>query len=745
MPRFLQDKHKVVRNDVKLNFVTKYWAQVHRWRRQIAGQWRSQFPDDPDEVLEQDLRIGVLVLVLAQLWELRWPSPPAPLPGRERGEWKVAEVLGEIQAWSGRLVPERWMAIAPRLIDFPDLPIAKDTLEIPDLSWLYEQCLGHPVLVKPELGQRKTRGIYYTPPALIEQMIQDMLAGFWANRDAYPEVYPEAFRVLDPACGSGAFLLAAYEALLQQDLTTDLATRQQIAVQHLYGVDLDGDAVAIARLVIWLKSLEGCAEVRPLPLLRERIRQGNALVRDEPPSVPPSQGGKHGDDPPSLPPSQGGKHGDDPPSLPPCQGGKHDSLPLARGGLGRGETFDIVLGNPPYLDSETMTTSWPELRDYCRQHYATATGNWDIFGVFIERSLELCRPGGLVSLVVPNKLVSAPYAATVRSLLTQSHQLLKIYDYSQVAPFGAAVYPIVILVQNHSPDPAIQVEYHQITGTQSVTHKLPYHALANQPEHPWLLADAAVAKLITRLQREFPELGTIAEIRGAATVGEAYALKGVIRDCSTPTPDDLKFVNSGTIDPYRVLWGEKPCRYLGQSFRYPVLPLEWRSHLPPRRLAQALQPKLIVAGMARQLECVGDMQGEYLAGKSTSIITSTSTSTSTSTVNLDYLLGILNSNLLSFYLKTLFRGNQLQGGYLRIGPPQLRQLPIPIPDFSSDESCELYEALISLVKKRRSLSPSGSFPPVESLHQLDTKINNLVNQLYHLTAEEQALLATLIS
>jgi hypothetical protein len=663
----------------------------------MAAQWRSEFPATLDEELEAALGRGGLVSVLVKLWRT-WPAPPSPLQTRERAEQGIAEVLGEMQVCSGGLVPLEWLAIAPRLEQGPEIPVEATEITVATLGWLYEQCLGNPVFAQKKQGTRKANGVYYTPTTMIDRMVQDTVGSQLQGQGTLPD----DFCVLDPACGSGAFLLVVYEFLLRRYAVTDLEKRQQVAVRHLFGVDLDGDAVAIARLSLWLKSLQGSSAIRPLPELKETVCQGNALFRRDPPSVPPWQGGKPG------------------------------SLPLPRGGLGRGERFDVVLGNPPYIDSEAMAVHWPELRHYCRQHYATATGNWDLFCVFVERSLELCRPGGLVSLVVPNKLVSADYAATVRSLLTRSHKLLKIYDYSRCTSFAAAVYPVVFLVQKQLPDPAHSIECQQITNENPIIHALPYATLADSPETPWLLTNPNLLALMRRLSQDFPKLEAVAEIYGAATVGEAYRLQAILQDCPHAEPGDLKLVNSGTIDRYRLLWGEKSCRYLGCRLRYPVVSKQARTHLPTRRLTQAQQPKIIVAGMTRHLECAGDFQGNYLAGKSTSIITSK--------FNLSYLLGILNSRLLSLYLKTMFQGNQLQGGYLRIGPPQLKLLPIQNPDVLRLEERRVYDRLVNQVEKLRALYQVDSPVNATLIYSLEADIERLVNHLYGITQKEQQLI-----
>src|SRR6185437_11476205 len=96
--------------------------------------------------------------------------------------------------------------------------------------------------------------------------------------------------------------------------------------------------------------------------------------------------------------------------------------------------FDAVIGNPPYIDSEWMSTWLTTDRAYMSEHYRSARGNWDIFCVFVEKALELCNTGGLSSMILPNKLGSANYAAGARTIISENC-LLSIRDYSRVPVF----------------------------------------------------------------------------------------------------------------------------------------------------------------------------------------------------------------------------------------------------------------------------------------------------------------------
>ncbi|MFM7423394.1 MAG: Eco57I restriction-modification methylase domain-containing protein [Elainella sp.] len=614
---------------------------------------------------------------------------------------------------------------------YPD-PSQYAALPVNCLGQIYEQTVS----LSDGRAARKSGGVYYTPAALVNYVVKATL-----------DKFTEAPLLLDPACGGGVFLVAAYQYLLERhrllyQRPASLSECQQLLCR-IHGVDIDLMAVQVTKLSLWLTLLEtapisASVSLAVLPDLDQLIHQGNAVVAD--PEV----------DPLAL----------DWPTV----------FPQVRQG------FDLVLGNPPYLDAELMSSRFVSWRSYCAQHYQTATGNWDLFCVFIEKALQLCRPGGITSLVVPNKLLAANYASGARQLLSRT-RLWSLRDYSQTAVFDAAVYPVVYISENtyvcggsyvsensqvfennctcedsyvpennctcenshvpeNSPRSSSFTQYEQMQTLERVGLTYPIQLMKQSPL-PWLVGIQAHTNLVHRLEQR-PKLGDWANLTGAATVAEAYRLQELIRNQPCPDTADLRFVNSGTLDRYQMLWGQKPLRYLGQSYLHPVVAAAELGDLLPKRLHQSRQPKLIVAGMGLRIESVLDLSGSVLAGKSTTVI-GLPVCNPDSGIPLDphYLLGLLNSHLLSFYLLTRFGGNRLQGGYLRIGPPQLRQLPIAPPD-----SDEIYQQVVQLVQQRLQLKPdsSGDAEVNQLMQQTDWKIDQLIYALYHLKDTEIALI-----
>ncbi len=562
--------------------------------------------------------------------------------------------------------------------------------------------------MRSSISQPQTKGVHYTPTSVVDYIVYQTVGRLLTDSTSVAT----PIRVLEPACGRGVFLLSAYQFLLdwyRQKGELTFADRRRILLDSIYGVDISPQAVATTRQELLRKLLETCdrgISHHDLPDLSHNIKCGNAVI------------GR-------------GFNGtvNAPLSLPLNPFNWDDEFPEIVAAAG----FDAVIGNPPYLDSEWMTQHLPEWRHYCTQHYQTATGNWDLFCVFVERSFSLCKLGGYTSLIVPNKLLSAHYAASTRHLLAVQNHLLTLRDYSQIAIFPVAVYPIVYVAQTCPPPVEARVQIEPVQADRPV-YQLNYTHFT-QARQPWCLPqNAEEATLVERLRSTFSPLSTIAQVMAAATVSEAYALQPFIHDCPTPDSSDLRVVNSGTIDRYYHRWGHKPMRYLAKRYLYPTVNLDQIPHLSAKRQHQATQPKLIVASMTQTLEGIADTTGSLFPGKSTSIILSS--------IDLFYILALLNSRLMTFYYRTVFGGDRLSGGYLRVGALQLRTLPIPTLDSTLAKSNCL--RLIALAGKMHSLwaiSQSPSVPRLllQTIHTTEQQIDRLVYTLYGLTALEIAI------
>lgn len=249
-------------------------------------------------------------------------------------------------------------------------------------------------------GKRKKDGIFYTPEYITKYIVDQSVGGwledkkkelgyydlpkftaeeqirlktgntrktnakvkahleFWLKyRDALNNI-----TVLDPACGSGSFLVQVFNYLKEQSRLVNeeigaLEGRQatlfnydnHILSHNIYGVDLNAESVEITKLALWLKTAN---KKDPLTSLDNNIKCGNSLVDD--PEIDSEHAFDWNKDFPDI---------------------------MSKGG------FDVVVGNPPYVDSESMTKYQAKERDWMVSHYTATKGNWDLYIPFIERNL----------------------------------------------------------------------------------------------------------------------------------------------------------------------------------------------------------------------------------------------------------------------------------------------------------------------------------------------------------------------
>lgn len=345
-------------------------------------------------------------------------------------------------------------------------PYLFDAIGVELLGSIYEQYLGYTINLtekrvkyelKPEV--KKAGGVYYTPASIVEYIVKNTVGRLLRSKGQRAGGKEKPLRILDPACGSGSFLIRAYESVanhyealkaealrekaealkkarLEQfafPLVTEgeepsprltIFEKRQIVLNHLFGVDIDPQACEVARLSLMLKMLEDEYGIVPgravLPALDYNIQCGNSLISGDVLNLQSF-------------------FKEDWIKTKPFDWEIHFRTIMEEGG------FDAIIGNPPYVRIQTLPRDQVA---FFNQHYASATGNYDIYVLFVERALQLLKPGGILGLILPHKFFQAAYGKGLRKLIADQKCLMEIVNFRDNQIFeGSSTYTCLLFLQ----------------------------------------------------------------------------------------------------------------------------------------------------------------------------------------------------------------------------------------------------------------------------------------------------------
>lgn len=372
---------------------------------------------------------------------------------------------------------------------FPKSRYRFDAIGVELLGSIYERYLGSTIRVTPQRVKveekpevRKAGGVYYTPKYIVDYIVKNTVGKIVEGKT--PKQI-EKIKILDPACGSGSFLLGAYQYLIDyhlkyyrehpkeaqtlhlfpywkispEELSLPIHEKARILRNNIFGVDIDPQAVEITMMSLYLKALEGERGLLPkkqhlLPSLSNNIKCGNSLIGYDIFEDSPLLKGERG----LLPsPLMGGDEGEgeirsriNPFDWNSKTAGfgeiMHPSQsPIAKGGSKEG--FDVVIGNPPYVRQEMIG----EFKDYFKNHYEVFQGTADLYAYFIEKGVSLLNKNGIFSYIVANKWMRANYGEPLRRWL-KKQRIEEITDFGDLPVFETATtYPCILRIRKGSP------------------------------------------------------------------------------------------------------------------------------------------------------------------------------------------------------------------------------------------------------------------------------------------------------
>ena len=385
--------------------------------------------------------------------------------------------------------------------------------------------------------------------------------------------------------------------------------------------------------------------------------------------------------------------------------------------------FDIIIGNPPYVDSEEMVRSDKKLRDKYTNIYQSAEGNWDLFVIFCELGFNLLKENGVISFIVKNTLVASTYTKKLREKFLKLN-VKEIIDYSTVDVFKEAdVYPMIFRAQN-----SIEQDDHVKMTVMDKIDKIHNQNLIEKKFFykniiwDYYFSDPSIFKIIKKLllNNTYGD-PYVSKILSACTVDEAYKIKKILEEDSEDKKNFYKLTNSGTLEPFFSTWGVDSTQYIKDQYKYPVVNIKKLEKISELRSNITISKKLIIANMTRGIECFYDHKAKFLAGKSTTVILP-----GKGKYSLEIMAAFLNSDITNFFVLIYFNSLKMQGGAINFGPKQIGQIPIPKKIKFEEKISKLVKDIVTIKSKN-----------IRS--EIDKKmieINNLIFKNFNLNQNE---------
>ena len=697
---------------------------------------------------------------------------------------------------------------------FPECPYEFSIMPIEILGNIYEQLLGKIIHIKPsheiEIEEKeevkKAGGVVYTPQYIVKYIVQNTVG----EKIKKADLANLKLTVLDPACGSGSFLVGVYSFLLEKYLEyyTDksrlekslkngfiyqvsvnkyllsIAAKQNILLKHIYGVDIDSQAVEVTKLSLLLKLMEDentesadrlfkHSDTKLLPDLDNNIKCGNSLIASD----------FYNDKDLLL---FGNEEIRKMNAFDWKSEGifdKKENKWVNRGfpEIFKEGGFDIVVGNPPYVRQETLGE---EFKVYAKSHYkSTFAGTADLYVYFIEKSLSLLANNGYYSIIVANKWMRANYGEALRKFL-KTKRIFEIVDFGDLPVFAnATTYPCIIKANNDKPKDflATQVKDLDFTSLKDVIKKEAYQVdVKSLDDKGWSLSNQKESALLDKIKKAGIPLGEYVEGKiyyGIKTgLNEAFVIdeetkERLIKEDSKSAEiikpflagRDVKRYKQPIVDKYLLFTrrGIDIKKYPAilkhlEQFKTQLMPKpkdypankEWKGRKPGTYQWYEIQDavdyynefekeKIIIPAIVQKGSYAFDIAGIYSNDK-TSIIPCSD----------KYLLGVLNSKVSDYFIHRI--ASTKQGGYYEYKPMYVEKIPIPTelnPPYpplqkgvlgsSKDKIISLVEQMLSAQKELHAVTNDSNKKLLgQKCELLDKQIDKLVYELYGLTEDE---------
>lgn len=690
----------------------------------------------------------------------------------------------------------------------PVSPYQFDVMEPEFLGRTYERFLGSKIRLtenhrakveeKPEV--RHAGGVYYTPEYIVDTIVRETVGKKIVGKK--PEEIAK-LKILDPACGSGSFLIGAFSYLMEYhrkfyannldikkyhddyyttqkgEIKLSLQKKGDILLNNIFGVDIDREATEVAMMSLYLKLLEEGFDAAYkkqatllmkgfiLPDLTKNILCGNSLINRE-----------------QL--FSNDMFGDG------------DFKPFdwqdEKNGFGRvfkeNEGFDCIIGNPPYIRIQEMQKWAPKAAELYKKLYESGSyGNFDIYVVFIEKSLSLLNSKGLFGMILQNKFFSADYGKVLREMIREL--VFQIIDFGDQQIFeNATTYTNLLFISKEKQKETKYINIFKLDNCKKELDKIIdsrkevitedfKRGMVKNDEYTteaWSFYIGLEKDFFNKIKETKLRLGDIAEktyqgiITGKDTVFIVKVLEekseGLLR-CYSKELDKEVLIEKKITKP--LLKGSEIKRYSSPEWVFRVIfpyRISGKKALPLTKNELKKNPYVMKYLMENKQVLQSRENGKWnihhfwqfsrnqnmVECSKNKILTQVLASKASFTADFDgkyyfvgggnaggygvklkdeyehlyfYVLGLLNSSTLDKYLKTI--STRFRGGFYSYAKRFIERLPIYIPTKEEKEKYKLSQEIEKMVQQILDYKKQGKDADADFLEQ---KIDEYVEKIY---------------
>ena len=560
--------------------------------------------------------------------------------------------------------------------------------------------------------------------------------------------YLLSLKILDPACGSGAFLNQALNYLLKEHDFIDESekvllgggglfaenkfaktdVKKEVLEHNLYGVDINEEAVEIAKLSLWLRTVE---VGRPLTRLADKLKVGNSLIDDK--SVVNNA----------------------------FEWEKEFPEVFTQGG------FDVVIGNPPYIRVQGLKSNYEKEMEYYKEKYVSATGKYDIYTLFLEMSFKILNTKGKLSYILPHKFLISDFGSGIRGFLAQNKAVENLLHFGSEMVFeDASTYTCIITLSHNNEKLNFKSISPKNIFNEFIYDDINYEKLGSDR---WNLSNNDISKVLEKIKQQAL---TIKDVFQEIVVGiqgngnDKDMLRGIIesnnfigysklldrniiieKDIVRPIlkGQDIKrnaplFSNLYVIYPHYIdknnktqpyeedeLRNKYPLAYdyllnfkeelITQKIKYKTNEKYWYAMHRAREIFNFEQPKIITPQLQNYPNFTFDYTNIYTDAGGYTMIKKDSIKE-----NYKYFLTLLNSSLMWFFIKNT--SSEYSGGYYYFKTQYIEPFPIPKLEKLEQQEPFIQKADLMLELNKKLQETKQNFYDELKLEKLTKKLQN---------------------